>query len=121
MAMKETADAEKALKHLNPDGEEDLLCSKTEHHPKKPMKLNLIPSEDQSKAEPWQSFKSKPGSVLPVRKKLVKMMMFHQIVQCFCSVPEDTSNSPSASAGASETTTSSNANNKVISNHVYPV
>ncbi|CAB4291345.1 unnamed protein product [Prunus armeniaca] len=116
MAMKETADAEKALKHLNPDGEEDLLCSKTEHHPKEPMKLNSIPSEDQSKAEPWQSFKPKPGSVLPAKKRSVLRMMFDKIVQCFCSVSDDT-NSPSASAGASETT--SNAN-KVISNHVYP-
>ncbi|ONH92987.1 hypothetical protein PRUPE_8G206100 [Prunus persica] len=115
MAMKKSSDERKALKYLKPDGEEDLLCPKTEHNPKEPMKLNLSPSQDQTKAEPWL-FKPKPGSVFPVKKRLVKRMMFDQIVQSFCSV----SDCPSASAaGASETTTSSNAN-KVISNHVYP-
>ncbi|PQQ20058.1 hypothetical protein Pyn_06992 [Prunus yedoensis var. nudiflora] len=101
MAMKETADAEKALKHLNP---KELM-----------MKLNLSPSQDQSKAEPWL-FKPKAGSVFPAKKRSVQRMMFDQIVQCFCSVSDDTKG-PSASAGASETR--SNAN-KVISNHVYP-
>ncbi|KAI5315602.1 hypothetical protein L3X38_044778 [Prunus dulcis] len=115
MAMKETADAEKALKHLNPDGEEDLLRPKTEHNPKEPIKLNFSPSQDQTQAEPWL-FKPRPGSVFPVKKRIVKRMMFDKIVQCFCPVSDDT-NSSSASAGASETT--SNAN-KVISNHVYP-
>ncbi|PQP96362.1 hypothetical protein Pyn_00256 [Prunus yedoensis var. nudiflora] len=118
MAMKKTSDERKALKYLKPDGEEDLLCPKTEHNPKEPMKLNLSPSQDQTKADPWL-FKPKAGSVFPVKKRLVKRMMFDQIVQCFCSV-SDYTNSPSASAaGVSETTTSSNSN-KVISNHVYP-
>ncbi|CAB4291313.1 unnamed protein product [Prunus armeniaca] len=108
MAMKETADAEKALKHLNPDGKED-LCPKTKHHPKEPMKLNSIPSEDQSKAEPSQSSKPKPASVIPAKKRSVLRMMFDRIGQWFRPA--------SASARASETT--SNAN-KVISNHVYP-
>ncbi|CAB4291309.1 unnamed protein product [Prunus armeniaca] len=115
MAMKETSDARKCLK---PDGEDDLLCPKTEHHPKEPMKLKLSSSQDQSKAEPWL-FKPKAGSVFPVKKRLVKRMMFDQIVQCFCSVSDDT-NSPSASAGVSETTTSSNAKKVIISSHVYP-
>ncbi|CAB4321632.1 unnamed protein product [Prunus armeniaca] len=82
MAMKETADAEKALKHLNPDGKED-LCPKTKHHPKEPMKLNSIPSEDQSKAEPSQSSKPKPASVIPAKKRSVLRMMFDRIGQWF--------------------------------------
>ncbi|ONI16698.1 hypothetical protein PRUPE_3G116400 [Prunus persica] len=82
----------KALKYLKPDGEEDLLCPKTEHNPKEPMKLTLSPSQDQTKAEPWL-FKPKPSSVFPVKKRLVKRIMFDQIVQCFCSV-SDYTNSP---------------------------
>ncbi|CAB4291307.1 unnamed protein product [Prunus armeniaca] len=68
--MKKTSsEAEKAWKNLKPDGEEDLLCPKTEHHPKElMMKLNLSPSEDHSKAEP-RLFKPKAGSVFPVKKR----------------------------------------------------
>ncbi|KAL6279804.1 hypothetical protein ACE6H2_016685 [Prunus campanulata] len=85
MAMKKTSDERKALKYLKPDVEEDLLCPKTEHNPKEPLKLTLSPSQDQTKAEPWL-FNPKPGSVFPVKKRLVKWMMFDQIVLCFCSV-----------------------------------
>ncbi|CAL9023293.1 unnamed protein product [Prunus brigantina] len=115
MAMKKTSsEAEKAWNNLKPDGEEDLLCPKTEHHhPKEPMKLKLSSSQDQSKAEPWL-FKPKAGSVFPVKKRLVKRMMFNQIVQCFCSVSVSeniTTRPPSASASKA---------NKVASNQVYP-
>ncbi|KAI5315568.1 hypothetical protein L3X38_044744 [Prunus dulcis] len=70
MAMKKTSsEAEKAWNNLKPDGEEDLLCPKTEHHhPKEPMKPKLSSSQDQSKAEPWL-FKPKSGSVFPVKKR----------------------------------------------------
>ncbi|KAH0983066.1 hypothetical protein GBA52_010243 [Prunus armeniaca] len=53
------------------------------------MKLNLSPSQDQTKAEPWL-FKPKPSSVFLVKKRLVKRMKFDQIVQCFCSVSDYT-------------------------------
>ncbi|PQQ01065.1 hypothetical protein Pyn_20376 [Prunus yedoensis var. nudiflora] len=101
MAMKKTSsEAEKAWNNLKPDGEEDLLSPKTEHHPKElMMKLNLSPSEHQSKAEPWL-FKPKAGSVYPVKKRLVKRMMFDQIVQCFCSVSvsDNTTKRPSSAS-----------------------
>ncbi|PQP96364.1 hypothetical protein Pyn_00258 [Prunus yedoensis var. nudiflora] len=65
MSMKKSSDAEKALKHLNPDREEDPLCSKREHHPKE---LKLSPSEDQTKDE-QRLFKPKAGSVFPAKKR----------------------------------------------------
>ncbi|PQM35401.1 hypothetical protein Pyn_25324 [Prunus yedoensis var. nudiflora] len=89
MAMKKTSYERKALKYLKPDGEEDLLCPKIEHNPKGPIKLTLNPSQDQTKAEPWL-FKPKPNSVFPMKKRLVKRMMFDQIVQCFCFVSDYT-------------------------------
>ncbi|CAB4291306.1 unnamed protein product [Prunus armeniaca] len=115
--MKKTSsEAEKAWNNLKPDGKEDLLCPKTEHHhPKEPMKLKLSSSQDQSKAEPWL-FKPKAGSVFPVKKRLVKRMMFDQIVQCFCSVSvsDNTTNRPSSAS-------TSNANKVIIiTNQVYP-
>ncbi|KAI5315567.1 hypothetical protein L3X38_044743 [Prunus dulcis] len=115
MAMKKTSsEVEKAWNNLKPAGEDDLLCPKTEHHHRKePMKLKLSSSQDQSKAEPWL-FKPKAGSVFPVKKRLVKRMMFDQIVQCFgsVSVSENITTRPS-SASASKA-------NKVASNQVYP-
>ncbi|CAL9023296.1 unnamed protein product [Prunus brigantina] len=81
MAMKKSLDAAKTLKHLNPDGEEDPLCPKREHHPKE---LKLSPSEDQTKDE-QRLFKPKAGSVFPAKKRLVKRMIFDQIVHWFWS------------------------------------
>ncbi|CAB4321625.1 unnamed protein product [Prunus armeniaca] len=98
-----SSEAEKAWNNLKPDGKEDLLCPKTEHHhPKEPMKLKLSSSQDQSKAEPWL-FKPKAGSVFPVKKRLVKRM-----------ISDNTTNRPSSAS-------TSNANKVIIiTNQVYP-